>query len=64
MISRKQSIREKSDVINQYYKNIFNREPDINKNEQIRKKGKRRKLTKIKSKTKYRSHHKTKKKSK
>jgi hypothetical protein len=54
MISRKKSIRERSDVINQYYKNMFDRKPTIEKNEIIRKKGKKRKLTRMKKKTTYR----------
>lgn len=62
MISRKQSIKERSDVINQYYKNMFDRTPNIKKNKVIHKKEKKRKLTKIKKKTKY--HRKTKKKTK
>lgn len=53
MISRKKSIRQKSEIINQYFKNTYDRTPNLEKNKEIYKSEKKRKKSKINRKNKY-----------
>ena len=56
MQSRNKSIREKTDIINKYYKNTYNKNPEIETTLKLHSSLKKKKLTKLKRRVQYRKY--------
>tara|TARA_Y100000591_G_C21534619_1_gene545832 strand:+ start:239 stop:436 length:198 start_codon:yes stop_codon:yes gene_type:complete len=56
MQSRNKSIKEKSAIINQYYKNTYRKNPEIETTLKLHSSLKKKKLTKLKRRVQYRKY--------
>ena len=56
MQSRNKSIREKTDIINKYYKNTYHKNPEIETTLKLHSSLKKKKLTKLKRRVQYRKY--------